>query len=41
MQVGEGNEVCFVVGGDGEDGVPDLFYVDCAGEGCFLCVVAL
>ena len=41
MEGGEGDEVGFVVGGYGEEGVPDLFDVDCAGEGGFLGVVAL
>lgn len=41
MQGGEGDEVGFVVGGDGEEGVADLFDVDCPGKGGFLGVVAL
>lgn len=41
MQVREGDEKGFVIGGDGEDGVPDLLDVDGAREGGFLCIVAL
>ena len=41
MQVGEGDEIGFVVGRDGEDGVTDLLDVNGAREGCFLRVVAL
>ena len=41
MESGEGDEVGFVVGWDGEEGVADLFDVDCAGERGFLGVVAL
>lgn len=41
MEGGESDEVGFVVGGDGEERVTDLFDVDCAGEGGFLGVVAL
>ena len=37
----EGDEVGFVVGGYGEEGVADLFDVDCSGEGGFLGVIAL
>lgn len=42
MEGGEGDEVGFVIAsGDSEEGVADLFDVDCAGEGGFLSVVAL
>jgi hypothetical protein len=41
VEVGECDQVCFVEGWDGEDGVTDLLDVDGAREGCFLCVVAL
>lgn len=41
MEGGEGDEVGFVVGGYGEEGVADLFDLDGAGEGGFLGVVAL
>ncbi len=41
MQVGEGDEVCFVVGGDGEYGVSNLLDVDCPRKGGFLRIVSL
>lgn len=44
MEGGEGDEVGLLLpiwGWDGQDGVTDLLDVDCAAEGCFLCVVAL
>ena len=37
----EGDEVGFVVGGYGEEGVADLFDVDCSGKGGFLGVITL
>ena len=41
MEGWESDEVGFVVGGYGEEGVADLFDVDCSGEGGFLGVIAL
>ena len=41
MQGWEGDEVGFVVRFEVVDGVTDLFDVDCAGEGCFLSIIAL
>lgn len=37
----EGDEVGFVVRLESVDGVTNLFDLDCAGEGCFLRIVAL
>lgn len=41
MEGGERDEVSLVVGGDSEESVADLLDMNCAGEGCFLGVVAL
>ena len=41
MEGREGDEVGFVEGFEGVDGVTDLFDVDCAGKGGFLGIVAL
>ena len=41
MESWEGDEVGFVVGLESVDGMTDLFDLDCAGEGCFLRIVAL
>ena len=41
MESREGDEVGFVVGFESEDGVTDLFDLDCSGEGCLLRIVAL
>lgn len=41
MKGWDGDEVGFIVGFEGVDGVTDLFDVDCAGKRCFLGIVAL
>lgn len=41
MESWEGDEVCFVVGFESVKGVTYLFDLYCAGEGCFLRIVAL
>ena len=41
MESWEGDEVGFVVRFESVDCVTDLFDLDCAGEGCFLRIVAL
>ena len=41
VEGGEGDEVGFVIGSYGEEGVADLFDVDCAREGGFLSIVTL
>ena len=41
MERWEGDEVGFVEGFESEEGVTDLFDVDCAGKGRFLGIIAL
>ena len=41
MERREGDKVGFVEGFESEEGVTDLFDVDCAGKGRFLGIVAL
>ncbi len=41
MESWKGDEVGFVVGFESIESVTDLLDVNCAGEGCFLRVVAL
>jgi hypothetical protein len=40
VEVGEGDQVGFVVGGDPVDGVADLLDIDGSGERSLLCIVA-
>ena len=40
MEGGEGDEVGLIEVGEGEEGMTDLFYVNGAGKGSFLGVVA-
>ena len=41
MEGWKGDDVGFVVGFEGVDGVTDLFDLYCTGKGCFLGVVTL
>ena len=41
VEGGEGDEVGFVIGSYGKEGVADLFDVDCAREGGFLSIITL
>ena len=41
MEGRESDEVGFIVGFESEEGMTDLFNVNCAGKGCFLGIVAL